>query len=418
MSVVTKALSNKTPVRLRLWASAVVVTAVALLASTSLLMGRVQQQVRVIGEEAAPQAATAADLYFALSDLDAQVARMLLIRDGGQIDALGTYRERSLQVDADLQRSLTTATGDAERAIVLDLLNQLAVYRQWVWQTLTAQSQGPPQPPGKLPPDALGYYTQATNVLHLELLPTAQRLRDAGEMRLDRAYAGKRSTQVWGVVLTVVLGAGLVVLLLALQVWMARRFRRVLNPALAAATVLTAVLAAAAGLVFVRQAQELGAARDDSLRPYLALSQARALSYDAAADTSRYLISANLPLYRDDFARKSERLVDAVADKQVVDRWLAYERGHEKVVALAGAGRTGAAIDTLTGIRRGDAAFDFSYFDAAVDEIAAGHKRDFDRSLGDTERLLAGWTLIPVLLLGLVILLVPLGVRRRLNEYR
>jgi hypothetical protein len=36
---------------------------------------------------------------------------------GSQIDALGAYRERSLQVDADLQRALTTATSDADRAV-------------------------------------------------------------------------------------------------------------------------------------------------------------------------------------------------------------------------------------------------------------------------------------------------------------
>jgi hypothetical protein len=213
----------------------------------------------------------------------------------------------------------------------------------------------------------------------------------------------------------------------------------VFNPALSAATVLTLVLAAAAGLVLVTQARTLGAARDESLRPYLALSQARALSYDAAADTSRYLVSANLAYYRDDFTRKSDCLVRgggcgiaeggiaAVAagpdvspylSGQVADRWLAYRRGHERIVTLAGSGRTAAAIDTLTGIRRGDAAFDFSYFDAAVDEIATARRRDFDAAVDDSERLLAGWTVIPILLVGLVILLVPLGVRKRLAEYR
>jgi hypothetical protein len=438
----------ETPVRLRLWGFWVICTAVALLAATSLLMLQVQRQVRIIGTEAAPQAATASDLYFALSDMDAQVARMILVGDadalaGSQIDALGTYRERSTQVDADLQRSLTTATGDADRATVLQLLNHLAIYRQRVWQALTAQSQAPPQPPGTLPPDALGYYTQATNVLHVDLLPTAKRLRDASEARLDRAYADKRVTEVVGIGLTVVLGAGLVVLLIALQVWLARRFRRVLNPALLAATVLTGALTVCAGAVFAAQGQRLGAARDDHLAPYLALSQARAISYDAAADTSRYLVSANLAYYRQDFTRKSQCLINGgscgsgagtidgglaavaggttvsgVQGRQVLDRWLAYQRDHERIVGLADSGRRAEAVDTLTGIRRGDAAFDFSYFDAAVGEVATARKHAFDVSLRDTERLLTGWPVILVLVMALVILLVPLGVRKRLAEYR
>jgi hypothetical protein len=226
---------DSTPARLRLRTLWVAVAAVALLAATSLLMARVQDQVRIIGEEAAPQAATASDLYFALSDLDAQVARLVLIDNatalaGSQIDALGTYRERSLQVDADLQRALTAATSDADRATILTLLNDLAVYRQWAWRALTVESQLPPQPPGKLPPAALGYYTQATNVLHLELLPTAKRLRDASQERLDDAYAQQRLTVALGIGLALLLGGGLVALLVAMQVWLARRFRRTLNP--------------------------------------------------------------------------------------------------------------------------------------------------------------------------------------------
>ncbi|WP_246594882.1 hypothetical protein [Actinoplanes auranticolor] len=417
----------ETPVRLRLWTALVICVALALLAASGLLLSQVREQVRVIGGEAAPQAATAADLYFALSDLDAQVARMVLVGDaaelsGSQLDALGTYQQRSRQIDEDLQRSLTTVTGQADRAIVLELMHELAVYRRWVWQTLTAQSQAPPQPPGRLPPDALGYYTQATNVLHLRLLPAAERLRDAGESRLDRAYAAKGTTEAWAVGSVLVLGGGLLVLLVALQVWLARRFRRWLNPALALATVLVLGLTAGVCLVVVAQGQRLSAARNDHLTPYLALSQARALSYDAAADTSRYLLSGNLALYQQDFAGKSARLTAVAGDLddggQVLDRWLGYQRDHQRVVALAGSGRTRAAVDVVTGIRRGDAAFDFSYFDAAVGAAATARKAGFDTALRDGERLLTGWPLIPFPVLAAVVLLVLLGVRARLAEYR
>jgi hypothetical protein len=431
---------DSTPARLRLRTLWVAVAAVALLAATSLLMARVQDQVRIIGAEAAPQAATASDLYFALSDLDAQVARLVLIDNaealaGSQIDALGTYRERSLQVDADLQRALTTATSDADRATILTLLNDLAVYRQWAWRALTVESQLPPQPPGKLPPAALGYYTQATNVLHFELLPTAKRLRDASQERLDDAYAQQRLTVALGIGMAVLLGGGLVALLVAMQIWLARRFRRTLNPALLTATVITLGLVVSACVVFGLEDGRLGAARRDSLEPYLALSQAQAVSYDAAADTSRYLISAGLAYYREDFSRKSNCLVkggacgtagDEIAgglavlaeDRDVLDRWLGYQRDHEQIVGLADSGRTAAAVDSLTGIRRGDAAFDFSYFDAAISRLATGRKQAFDVSLRGAERLLTGWVVIPIVAMGLVLLLLPLGVRKRLKEYR
>lgn len=431
-----RAVRPETPARLRLWTTLVLIIAAALLVATSALMAQTQRQVKIIGDVAAPQAATAADLYFALSDLDAQVARLVLAGDDAtlaatQIDALGTYRERSTQVDADLQRSLTGASDATDRATALALLDDLAVYRERVWQALTTSG------------DAHGYYTQATNVLHLQLLPGAQRLREASQDRLDQAYAAKQTTERWGLVLTLGLGTLLVLLLLAMQVWLARRFRRVLNPALLAATVLTVALVVPAATVLGIQGERLGDARSHSLTPYLALAQARAISYDAAADTSRYLISGGLAYYKQDFTQKSDCLTkggacgpggetvagglsqvaggpDVSPDQtaQVVQRWAAYQRDQDKITGLADGGRKADAVAALTGIRRGDAAFDFSYFDDAVDQIATARQTAFDSALHDTRRLLTGWTEIPLVAAGLVLLLVPLGVRRRFAEYR
>lgn len=419
-----------TPARLRWWTLSVVVAAAALTAATSLLMSHTQDQVRTIGTQAAPQAATASDLYFALSDLDAQVARLVLIagaeeHSGSQIDALSTYRERSRQIDADLERALSTVNTDADRAIVRDLLGDLAVYRQWAWQALAVEWEQPEQRAGQLPPAARGYYAQATNVLHFDLLPGAKRLRDASQARLDRAYAEQRTTEQVGIALFVLLGGVLVVLLALFQRWLSRRFRRRLNPALLAATLVTAGLVIWASAVLAVEGQRLRAAHRDNFAPYLELSHAQAVSYDAAADTSRYLLSGNLPHYRQDFTRKSECLVSggtcgvaAGLGTQVRDRWLGYQRDHERILALADDGQTAAAIDALTGIRRGEAAFDFYYYDVAISEISTGHKRAFETSFADAESLLAGWSVIPVAVLGVVILLVPVGVWRRMAEYR
>lgn len=419
-----------TPSRLRWWTFSIVVAAAALTAATSLLMSHTQDQVRTIGAEAAPQAATASDLYFALADLDAQVARLVLIagaeeHSGSQIDALSTYRERSRQIDADLERALSTATTDADRAIVRDLLGDLAVYRQWAWQALAVEWEQPEPRAGQLPPAARGYYAQATNVLHFDLLPGAKRLRDASQARLDRAYDEQRATERVGIALIVLLGGLLVALLVLFQRWLSGRFRRRLNPALLTATLITAGLVIWASAVLAVEGQRLRAAHRDSFAPYLELSHAQAVSYDAAADTSRYLLSGNLPQYREDFTRKSECLVGGGAcgvttglDARVRERWLGYRHDHERILTLADDGRTAAAIDALTGIRRGEAAFDFYYYDVAISGDATGHKQAFEASFADAEGLLAGWSVLPVAVLGAVMLLVPAGVWRRMAEYR
>lgn len=406
-------LGNETPVRLRLWSLLAAGAAAVLLLALTLVMAGVREQVRVIGEQAAPQAATAADLYFALSDLDAQVTRILLAGDrddlaSSRVDALGLYRERGYQVDRDLQLLLATA---AEPAVVLRVMDGLTVYRQRVGQALTA-------------PDSLGHWTQATNLLHLRILPDAERLREASVTRLDRAYDTKGFYESAGVAVVILLGGALLGLLIGLQVWMARRFRRTWNPALITATALSTVLLAAAALVLEFQSRQLAGGRDDGLGPYLALCELRALGYDAAADTGRYLVSDNLAYYRDDFTGKAGRLTGdrdglrRLAGPEPAERWTDYQMVHQRILDLADAGADDEAVRLLTGIRRGDAAFGFAWFDASVAAVTGERKAGFDRALRAARTSLTGSTLLPGVLLTVVVVLIPWGVRRRLAEYR
>ncbi|HWS37782.1 MAG TPA: hypothetical protein VN408_34255 [Actinoplanes sp.] len=406
-------LRNETPARLRLWSLVCAVAATVLAAGLTVSAAGVRDQVEVIGTEAAPQAATAADLYFALSDLDAQVTRILVAGDsdelaGSRADALGAYRDRGRQVDGDLRLLLNST---AEPAVVLRIMDGLAVYRQRVGQALTA-------------PADRGHWTQATNLLHLRILPAAAELRTGSTERLNAAYRAKETYETAGLAVALLLGGALLGLLIQLQVWMARRFRRSTNPALIAATVLSAALLAVSVTVLQLQSRQLDGGRDDGLTPYLALSELRALGYDAAADTGRYLVSDRLSYYRDDFTGKAADLtaagdgLDRLAGPEAAERWAGYQRVHLKILNLADAGRTEEAARLLTGIRRGDAAFDFAWFDASVAETAAERKTAFDRALRAADTTLTGATVLPGVLLAVVVALLPLGVRRRLAEYR
>jgi hypothetical protein len=436
-----------TPRRLQLWTASAVAAAVLLLAATSFFMSRLHDEVQVIGAEAAPQAATASDLYFALSDLDAQVARLVMIdnADGlsaSQLDALRTYQERSVQIDGDIERALSAATSAATRATIRELLAQLGVYRQMAAQAMAVEREITPREPGApLPPSALGYYAHATNMLHFELLPTAKKLRESSQATLDGAYAAERRTALWGTVLTVLLGVGLLLVLALLQRRLARHYRRLVSPALLGATLAAVGLVVAASFVFLDEADRLDTAQKRYFAPYLALTQAQAVSYDAAADTSRFVLSGGLPYFQQDFHTKSDCLVnggscgsDTLSEglttllagpdtnpgqvRDAIDRWTTYQRDHDQITTLASADQRGDAIATLTGIRRGNAAFDFYYYDAAVSQVAAGRRQAFDAALRDARDEVSGWTVIPGVILGTVIILVLVGMRPRLAEYR
>jgi hypothetical protein len=436
------------PLRLRIWTAVVVLGAVALLAVTELGMTRVRAHVNVIAQQAAPQAATASDLYFALSDLDAQLARLAMIGTSStfasdRLDALLTYQRRSAEISADLDQATQAAASPADRATIRQLLDQLGQYRELAWQALAIEGDAQDPVAGNLPNGALGYYGRATDLMHFQLLPTALRLRTSSLTTLDQSYTDQRNTAVLSTVFTLVLGGLLVFGLVLFQLRLTRRYRRVVNPLLALATLATLGLVISASVVFVDETNRLHDAQRDSFAPYLALTQAQAVSYDAAADTSRYLISSNRNYFEEDYQAKSQCLFGGgtcgpsggslpaglstlaggagSSPKQaqtVVDRWSAYQKDHEKVVSLVSSGQVDEAVSTLTGIARGDAAFDFAYYDAAAAQIAARHRQAFEVSIADARGELSGWTIIPAVLMVAVMLFALLGVRPRLAEYR
>jgi hypothetical protein len=420
-----------TPLRLRLWTASAVTGALAVLLIAGLGMARLQDEVRVIGSDAARRAATASDLYFALSDLDAQVARLVLIDradalSSSGLDALRAYQRRGAQITADVSDALASAgtddagTGNAgtddagtddARDALRRLTDQLAEYRRLAWQAITVEGEQPARPAGAPPAAALGYYAHATTVMRFELLPTAKLLRDSSQARLAGAYHTEERTAVWSVVLLLVSGTALVVLLGLLQRRLARHYRRLVNPALLLATLATALLVGTATVIFLDETHRLRSAQTDAFAPYLALTQAQAVSYDAAADTTRYLLTGNLGYYQQDFQAKSGCLargggcgadgevlsgglatlaavpgVSGARAQDLAERWSAYARDHQRIVGLAETGRVDAAVDILTGIRRGDAAFDFFYFDAALTGIAADRRRAFETALAGGSR--------------------------------
>jgi hypothetical protein len=211
-----------------------------------------------------------------------------------------------------------------------------------------------------------------------------------------------------------------------------------------AGTLVTVGLVISTSVVLLDETHRLQTARDQHFTPYLALTRAQAVSYDTAADTSRYLLAANLAYYDQDFHAKSSCLVKSgscggndlpgwqgagmgltpAQATEVLNRWTAYQRDHDRIVGLANSGQVGPAIDTLTGIRRGDAAFDFFYFDAAVTDIATTRRQAFDAAMRDARGELTGWgdfaglPLVPPALMVLVIILAFGGMWPRIAEYR
>jgi hypothetical protein len=459
-----------TPERVRALAAAAIGVTVALAAITAVAFASVASGLQAIGHQAAPEVTAATDLYFHLNDMDAQVANVLLVGDehGLGIDrqqTLSIYARDRVQADQALQQAEGVAgTSPSAGRALRSVLNGLGSYEALVAQAVYIDGQSAGHP-GRPPAAALTAYRQATDLMRASILPAAQDLTSTYAASLDGTYQAKRSAAEEGTVWLLLLGAAGAAVLIALQLYLTLRHRRLLNPALAAATLIVVVLAVAGGTSLAAQAGHLQVAKKDAFDSILALSEARAVSYDANADESRFLVDpARAAQYQQAFLTKSQRLADVgpvgifgydAALARAVDAYHAdhadvrlggyfgaefrnitfpgeraaaqrtllayqvYERDDRHIRALNAEGNLRAAIAFDTSYAPGNSNWAFERYDSALVSVININQHAFNQAIAAGQQGVRGWTwLIPGVAAVLIIGAVLLGVGPRLAEYR
>jgi hypothetical protein len=282
--------------------------------------------------------------------------------------------------------------------------------------------------------------------------------------RLDTAYQGGRTAALTGIVWAIVLGLLLAAALITLQLYFAARFRRRLNPALATATVLALVFAAATAGRLGAESGQLKVAKQDAFGSIQALSLARAVSYDANADESRYLADpGRAAQYQEAFLSKSQQIANVGPvtisgyDAALAADIKAYQRDNADVRFggylgaefrnITFAGERQAAVATLlafqcyehddrtlrataktnmpaavaydTGTAPGQSDWTFNQYDAALSSLIAINSAAFTTAVTEGENGTATRYLALAALAGvLVAALTYAGIHRRLGEYR
>jgi len=95
-----------------------------------------------------------------------------------------------------------------------------------------------------------------------------------------------------------------------------------------------------------------------------------------------------------------------------------YLRDDRRIRELSTAGDLNGAIAFCTSYAPGASNAAFNGYDKALVQVTGINRHAFDGAVSSGERGLRGWRLIPWIAGGLVVLLVLLGVRPRLAEYR
>ncbi|MEU6218981.1 hypothetical protein ABZ845_15865 [Streptomyces sp. NPDC047022] len=455
------------PARLRLVRAATVSLTVAL-ALLLLLAGLAASGTwDSVADRDAPRTTSAADLDLALNDMDAQAANILLSNgDAGRgrlrtpyDKAVGYYGDARREIGHDLRALAVAAQGDAaDERTVESLTDDFAEYQELIGRALENDGHSG----GKA--DALGDYRKATDLLQQHLLPNARRLVQSNDDAFNTRYNQARSTLSAQLAAVLALGFIVLVALGVLQWYLARRFRRILNPGLLAATVCTLVAVLLGAQMLSACAGHLKVARHDAFDSVVALSRARATAYDANADESRYLLD---PGRRDQYARsflaKSQELYgikdasletydgeltstwqayrsdhhdlrftgefrreldnitfpgERAAAEQTVDAYAVYERDDRTVRALLAAGKEDEADEFCMGWQPGTSNAHFGQWMTALDRVAGINRAHFTSSVREGRSAVSG--LLPWaggLLLAAAFLTV-LGLRPRLAEFR
>jgi hypothetical protein len=471
---------RSTPARLRAGVAAAVLLACCLATVIAVVSSGLDGDFQAIGQRDAPEVNAATGLYFSLNDMDAQVANVLLVGGDTGLTAdkrqdLAAYASDRATADADLQQAAVTASGSvaAQRELRM-VLNGIGQYEALAADALLADQQAPGTAgqdstadgntlAGKASPAALGYYRQASDLMRTGILPTVSSLTRVNAAGLDAASDAGRSAAVTSIVLTTVSGLLLLAALLALQVYLAKRFRRIVNPALALATLIAVGMTVSAVIRLNAEEGHLKVAKQDAFGSILALSQARAVSYDANADESRYLVDpARAAQYQQAFLTESQQLAavgnvdifgydaalaadirayqqnnsniafggylgaefrnitfpgERAAAVRALLAYQVYERDDRTLRALAAKNRA-AAVAYDIGTAPGQSDWAFNRYSAALSSVVVINQDAFTSAVaaGQGNPLLDG--MLPVAGAVLLVVLALAGVRPRLAEYK
>lgn len=424
------------PVRLVVQASVTLAALVALCVATVVGALAVRSDAEQLRDSSAQRAAAAAELRFSLADLDAQRANQLVpgydptdrnAVVGNRLVALITAHERRAEI-SDLLRQL--GGDDAHADQVRDLLDALGRYDDASGRAAYLDERKPDRQAGYPPPDALDFSAEAGEIMHSQLLPEASTLAKAyGERAADATRAAK-DTALRSALTVGGLGLLTVLVLLWWQQDLARRHRRLLNPALLVATA-AALAATVAGVVsFTSASGELEAGVSEGLRPWSRLAEARAVAAESAAAQSRWVVNDADPVRRaelDSLMRSLDGLLapgtyasaaERPAYADVATRYGHFRADDGELRNLMGRKDLPRAVEVLTNVGGNTVGFDFWDFATTLERLAQVQQADFVARASEARSELDGWPAIPVGALGLAAVLVLVGVRPRLAEYR
>lgn len=403
----------------------------------------VRQVVQAVGVDTVPSIVAAEQIRATLADAHANAVNAQLLGESSSAESWKSYRADMDKVHTALivaSRNITF--GDEEQIPIQAIMSHLAEYEESVGEMRAHRGD-----------QAQADLRVADTIMRKTVLPATIALDAANFKHLDADY-GSHQSHLGTAALPFRLFALLTAIgLLASQVYLARRTRRIFNAGLLSATLLlgAAVWFVERGLAQVEV--ELKMAKQDAFDSIHALWQARAIAFDANADESLYLIYHGKPELQAQATREFMQRANQVLEVKspngnklaasgnyggllglelanvtfngekeaaldTVESWQRYMNIDATIRQLEEAGKYQEALVLDLGRQENQSNWAFDQFDSALEKTMQINQTAFQDSTNHAFSILAKIPFELVILGVLAVLALGLGVRPRLNEYR
>lgn len=260
-------------------------------------------------------------------------------------------------------------------------------------------------------PVGAAYLRASSNDLRDRGMVLVDALLEANTERAERSFGEQHP--VW-VALPGLLAVG--ALIVANQ-WIAKRFRRRVNPGLLVAAAAVLVFTVAATVASSTQALENNRLADGSYAELVSGAEARSAANAAKSSESLRLVNRGSGKAFEDAWAANAKEVAALLPTGLESQWSAYTQAHEGIVAKDDAGDWDGAVAAATTSDAGGSSPAFQAFDEAIADVV-------ERRANTVSRMLSEGAATPFIIAVLTALAglgatvaVWRGISRRLEEY-
>lgn len=407
--------------------------------------------IKTVGQDSAPSIIVAQRLKDSLAGMDANAVNELLVKPGQNPRAIQDYEERRLAFAERIIAAAQNITyGDAELKPIQKMQLAQGEYIAKIQQARDFNERGDAN-------GVLDAYRQAALIMDNTLLPAADALDAANSTELERIYNEQKFATVQALFFVILSSLLLLGVLVALQLFLNQRMRRIVNPMLLAATAIAIIFLGYIIHAFFSASYQLKVAKEDAFASLHAVRQARALGYGVNADQGRYLLDvASATRHQQAFFDKAAKIVkipnaqtletvaaasaqglkvegltgymavelnnitfpgEREAAVQSLSTFGSYLKLDKQIRQLQQSGRHQEAIALSTGYNRGQSNWAFDEFKKANQNTFDLNFKAFNQAVEQSFREVNGFEITTPIVLVLICVLTLLGLLPRLKEY-